>query len=336
MKVFELREATGIGGLVPAERPDPAPGSGEVLVRMKAASLNYRDLVVAKGGYGRNQKLPLTPLSDGAGEVAGTGEGVRRFTTGDRVAGCFMPGWIAGGFREDYSASALGGARDGVLAEYVIFPEHGLVRIPPHLSWEEAACLPCAALTAWNALIVAARLRPGNTVLVLGSGGVSVFALQLARLAGAAVIATSSSNERLERLRELGAERLINYRETPRWGSTVREMTGGAGVDVVVEVGGAGTLEQSLRAVRGGGTISLIGVLAGPGEFNPNWIFMKSVRLQGIYVGSREMFEQMNAAIETAALRPVIDRVFPFAETPAAYRHLDAGAHFGKVVIRIG
>ena len=335
MEVFEIREATGIGGLVLAERPDPAPGPGELLVRMKAASLNYRDLVVAKGGYGRNQKLPLTPLSDGAGEVAGTGEGVRRFTTGDRVAGCFMQDWVSGGFHERYGASALGGARDGVLAEYVIFPEHGLVRVPPHLSWEEAACLPCAALTAWNALFVAARLRPGNTVLVLGSGGVSVFALQFARLAGAAVIATSSSNERLERLRELGAERLINYRETPRWGRTVRELTRG-GVDVVVEVGGAGTLEQSLRAVRGGGAISLIGVLAGPGEFNPNRIFMKAVRLQGIYVGSREMFEQMNAAIEAAALRPVVDRVFPLAETPAAYRHLEAGAHFGKVVIRIG
>ncbi len=335
MQVWELATPAGIDSLTLAERPDPEPGHRQVLVRMRAASLNYRDLIIVKGGYGRNLKLPLIPLSDGAGEVVATGPGVTRFHTGDRVAALFMQSWLAGPYREAYGTSALGGAIDGVAAELAVFDEDGLVPAPDHLSWEEAATLPCAALTAWNALFVAAGLQPGQTVLTMGSGGVSVFALQFARLAGAQVIATSSSNEKLERLREMGAERLINYRETPQWGKVVREMTGG-GVDAVVEVGGAGTLEQSLRAVRAGGTIALIGVLAGPGTFTPNWIFMKALRLQGIYVGSRAMFEAMNQAVAAAELHPVIDRTFEFTELPQALRHLEAGAHVGKVVVRIG
>lgn len=335
MKLYRLERATGIDSLEPAEQPDPTPGPGQVLVRIRAASLNFRDLVVVSGGYGRGMKLPLIPLSDAAGEVSAAGPGATRFKAGDRVAGIFMQRWLAGRFYESYGASALGGAIDGVLAEYVVFDEDGLVQVPEHLSWEEAATLPCAAVTAWNALMETGSLRPGQTVLVLGSGGVSVFALQFARLAGARVIATSGSSAKLLKLQEFGAQQLINYRETPAWGKTVREMTGGAGVDHVVEVGGAGTLEQSLRAVRGGGTVSLIGVLAGPGNFNPNWIFMKAVRLHGIYVGSRAMFDAMNRAIAAAGLRPAVDRVFGFAEARQAFRHLESGTHFGKVVIRV-
>ncbi len=334
MQAWELAAPEGIGSLALRERPDPEPGPGQVLVRIRAASLNYRDLILVRGGYGRGLKLPLIPLSDAAGEVAGVGPGVTRFRPGDRVAALFMQSWLAGPYRETYGASALGGAIDGVAAELAVFDEDGLVGVPAHLSWEEAATLPCAALTAWNALFPAGALQPGRTVLTMGSGGVSVFALQFARLAGARVAATSSDNGKLERLKEMGAAMLVNYRETPEWGRVVREMTGG-GVDLVVEVGGAGTLEQSLRAVRAGGTISLVGVLAGPGTFTPNWIFMKALRVHGIYVGSREMFEEMNRAIAAAELRPVIDKVFDFAELPQALEHLEAGRHFGKVVIRM-
>jgi NADPH:quinone reductase-like Zn-dependent oxidoreductase len=335
VNAYELSTTAGIVSLEIVDKPEPDPGPAQVLVRMRAASLNFRDLVVAKGGYGRNVKLPLVPLSDGAGEVVAVGEGVNRFTTGDRVAGIFMQSWLAGGFREEYGASAMGGAVDGVLAEYALFHQDGLVEVPAHLEWEEAATLPCAAVTAWHALFVAGGVQAGQTVLTMGSGGVSVFALQFARMAGAKVIATSGNLEKTERLHEMGAGQLVNYRETPNWGKVVRELAGGGGVDCVVEVGGAGTLEQSLRAIRGGGAISLIGVLAGPGDFNPNWIFMKAVRLQGIYVGSREMFENMNKAIEATQMRPVVDRVFPFAEAKTAMRYMESGAHFGKVVISI-
>jgi NADPH:quinone reductase-like Zn-dependent oxidoreductase len=280
-------------------------------------------------------KLPLVPLSDGAGEVLETGAGVDRFRPGDRVMGIFLQSWLAGPYRERHGASALGGAVDGVLSEYAVFAQDGLVRVPDHLDWAEAATLPCAAVTAWNALFPAGGVRAGQTVLTLGSGGVSIFALQFAKMAGAEVIATTSAEDKAERLQEMGARQLINYLETPSWGKVAREMTGGEGVDCVVEVGGAGTLEQSLRAVRAGGVVSLIGLLAGPGEFNTNWVFMKALKLHGIYVGSREMFEEMNRAIEVTQLRPVVDRVFPFDEAKAALQHLESGAHFGKVVISI-
>jgi len=334
MRVYELREAKGIDSLLLTERPDPKPGPGQVLVRMRAASLNYRDLVVVTGGYGASLPLPIVPLSDGAGEVVATGEGVTRFQAGDRVAGIFMQRWISGEITEEAAASALGGAIDGVLAEFVVFDQEGLVRVPEHLSWEEAACLPCAAVTAWNALFESGHLRPGDTVLTLGTGGVSIFALQLARLAGATVVATTGSDAKAERLRQLGAAEVINYRSTPEWAKAVRAATGGRGVDQVIEVGGAATLEQSLRAVRRGGLISFIGRVAGPGEFNPNWIFLKSVRVQGIYVGSREMFEAMNRALAAGRLRPVVDRVFAFEEAREALRYLASGAHFGKISIR--
>lgn len=334
MRVFELRQATGIDSLTLAERADPRPGPGQVLVRMRAASLNYRDLIVVTGGYGPGLPLPLVPLSDGAGEVVEVGAGVKRVKPGDRVAGTFFQRWVTGPITDEAAATALGGAIDGVLAELVVFEEDGVVHVPEHLTWEEAACLPCAALTAWNAMFESGAVRPGEVLLTQGTGGVSIFALQFARLAGATVIATTSSDAKAERLRALGAAEIINYRTTAEWSKPARAFTGGRGVDHVIEVGGAGTFEQSLRAVRRGGTISFIGRVAGPGEFNPNWIFIKSVRVQGIYVGSREMFENMNRAIAASGLRPVVDRVFAFEEAREALRYLESGAHFGKVAIR--
>jgi NADPH:quinone reductase-like Zn-dependent oxidoreductase len=333
MKVYEIREPKGVESVKLVERSDPQPAHGEVLIRVKAASLNYRDLAVARGGYGRGVPSPVIPLSDGAGEVVATGPGVTRVTTGDRVAGIFMQTWTAGGLDEEKGRSALGGAIDGMLAEYVVLNQEGVVKIPEHLSYEEAATLPCAAVTAWNALVSSGKLIAGDSVLTLGTGGVSIFALQFSKMFGARVIATSSSDEKLARVREMGASDGVNYKTTPDWEKPVRGFTG-AGVDHVVEVGGAGTLEKSMRAVRAGGTISLIGVLTGgTGEVNPRPLLTKNIRLQGIYVGSREMFETMNRAIALHQMRPVVDRVFPFADAPAAYRHLESGAHFGKVVI---
>ncbi len=334
MRLFELRQATGIDSLTLTERADPRPGPGQVLVRMRAASLNYRDLIVVTGGMGPGLPLPLIPLSDGAGEVVEVGAGVKRVKPGDRVAGTFFQRWVTGPITDEAAATALGGAIDGVLAELVVFEEDGVVHVPEHLGWEEAACLPCAALTAWNAMFESGAVRPGEVLLTQGTGGVSVFALQFARLAGATVIATTSSDAKAERLRALGAAEVINYRTTAEWSKPARAFTAGRGVDHVIEVGGAGTFEQSLRAVRRGGTVSFIGRVAGAGEFNPNWIFIKSVRVQGIYVGSREMFENMNRAIAASGLRPVVDRVFAFEEAREALRYLESGAHFGKVAIR--
>jgi len=325
MKIFEIKQASGIDSLTLAERPDPKPVHGHALVKIKAASLNYRDLLVVKGAYSRNLPSGLVPCSDGAGEVVEVGDGVTRVKPGDRVAGIFMQTWIASGLTEDKAKSALGGAIDGVLADYVLFHEDGLVHIPEHLSYEEAATLPCAAVTAWNGLITSGGLKP--------AGGVSIFALQFAKISGARVIATSSSDEKLERVKQLGASDGINYKSVPDWDKRVLEITGRKGVDHVVEVGGAGTLPKSLRAARMGGHISLIGVLTGAGEANTLPAVMKNIRIQGIYVGSREMFEAMNSAITLNQLHPVIDRVFSFEESKEAFRYMESGAHFGKVVI---
>ena len=335
MKSFELHETAGIDSLTLVERPEPKPGFQQVRIRVRAVSLNYRDLLVARGGYGRAVKLPLVPLSDGAGEVAEVGGGATRFKVGDRVAGTFFQTWIAGELTDAQAKAALGGGVDGMLAESVVLDENGVVHFPEHLSFEEAATLPCAALTAWAALISYGNLHAGQSVLVLGTGGVSIFALQFAKMCGARVIATSSSDEKLARLAKMGADGLINYKATPNWDERARQLASGAGVDHVVEVGGAGTFPQSLRAARRGGTISLIGVLSGQGEIDPLPILMKGVRVQGIYVGSREMFEAMNQAIAANCLRPVVARVFSFEQAREAYRYLESGAHFGKVVIKV-
>jgi NADPH:quinone reductase-like Zn-dependent oxidoreductase len=335
VKAWIVRDGFGIDQLALVDREVPDPGPGQVRVALRAWSLNYRDWMVITGAYNPRQALPLVPLSDGAGVIEAVGAGVRRVVVGDRVAAAFAQRWIAGPPDRDKLASALGGPGDGVAAERVVLDDEGVVKLPDHLSFEEAATLPCAAVTAWCALFEHDRVGPAHTVLVQGSGGVSVFALQLARLGGARVIATSSSERKRERLAAMGAWHTLDYRADPQWGRTVRSLTG-AGVDHVVEVGGAGTMEQSLHAVRTGGTISIIGVLAGAaGPIALTRVLMNAVRLQGVVVGPREAFERMNAAIAAAQLRPVIDRAFAFDELPAALAHLESGAHFGKVVLRV-
>jgi NADPH:quinone reductase-like Zn-dependent oxidoreductase len=327
----------GLDNLIIEELPMPSPGPGEVLVRLRAAALNFRDTLTVVGGYGSRQKQErLIPLGDGAGEVAELGVGVTSWQRGDRVIACLMPNWQGGEMSEEKSAASLGGSIDGCATEYQIFPATGLVRTPEHLSDIEAATLPCAALTAWSAVISQGRVGPSDTVLTQGTGGVSLFALQFARLAGARVIATSSRPDRLQRLLELGAGEVINYREVPDWGRRARALTGGRGIDHVVEVGGAGTLAQSIRAVRVGGTLSLIGVLGGAKpDFNLAHVVMQNIRLQGVTVGSRDQLEHMLAAIAAHKLKPVIDRVFPLAEIRAAIEHLGAGRHVGKVCISL-
>ncbi|HEV3203183.1 MAG TPA: NAD(P)-dependent alcohol dehydrogenase [Gemmataceae bacterium] len=336
MKVFEIQNSFGLDSLTLTERPQPNPGHGQVLLKMRAFSLNYRDLLMVKGLYNPKLKLPFVPFSDGVGEVVKVGEAVTRVNKGDRVAGIFMQKWIAGELSESKARSALGGGGDGMLAEYCVIHEEGVVPVPEHLSDEEAATLPCAGVTAWHAVITEGKLKPGDVVLIQGTGGVSIFALQFGKLAGARVIATSSSDAKLDRVKGMGASDGINYKTIPDWGEKVREFTGGVGVDHVVEVGGAGTLLQSLRVVRPGGWISLIGILSGGGgQVNPVPILMKSVRTQGIFVGSREMFEAMNRAIALHKLRPVVDRVFPFTQAREALRYMESGAHFGKICVRI-
>jgi NADPH:quinone reductase-like Zn-dependent oxidoreductase len=334
MKAYEIRDAFGVDALALSERPDPAPGPGQVVVKTHAVSLNFRDLLVVKGEYSRKLPLPMTPCSDCAGEVSAIGAGVTRVKPGDRVAGIFMQTWIEGEVTESKARSALGGAIGGVLAESVLFHQDGLVPIPAHLSFEEGATLPCAAVTAWHALIAEGALQPGDTVVTLGSGGVSLFAIQFAKLAGARVISTSSSDAKLSRLCALGASDGINYKTTPDWDKRVRELTG-VGADHIVEVGGATTLPKSLKCVRMGGTISLIGNVGGNGDVNPLPLIMKNARMQGIFVGSRAMFEAMNRAIASSGLRPVIDRVFPFDQARDAMHYMESGVHFGKICIKV-
>jgi NADPH:quinone reductase-like Zn-dependent oxidoreductase len=338
VQAYRPLEKFGIDHLVVSESPPETLTYGQVRVKMHAASLNYRDLMIVKGEYNPNLRQPtgLIPLSDGAGEVIELGEGVKRFQIGDRVAGLFFQNWLAGECDEQKAKSALAGSIDGVLTTYKVFPEDGLIALPPYLSYEEGATLPCAALTAWNGLIFSNGLKAGDSVLIQGTGGVSIFALQFAKISGAKIILTSSSDEKLARGEQMGADHLINYKKEPKWESKVKELTAGKGVDHVVEVGGAGTLPKSLQAVRIGGKIALIGVLSGrTGEVNPIPLLMKNVRIQGIYVGSKEMFENMNSALSLHQVRPVIDRVFPFAETKQAFSYLESGSHFGKIVIKI-
>jgi len=336
MKAYEVQKF-GIEDLALVERDQPQVKPTEALVKFHAASLNYRDLMVVTGTYNPRMKLPAVPLSDGSGEVVAIGDSVTKWKVGDRVMPIFAQQWFDGDTSEEKRRTSLGaGAQwDGVLREFGAFDETGLVRIPDHLSFEEAACLPCAGVTAWHALAMSGRLKAGETVLTLGTGGVSIFALQFAKLFGARVISTTGSEEKVERLRQLGADEVINYRSREDWDSAVVEMTDKRGVDHVVEVGGSGTLGKSLASVRLGGHVAMIGALTGPGDFNPITVFMKAVRLQGIFVGSKAMFEDMNRAIEVAKLKPVVDRVFDFGEAREAMKYMQTGAHFGKVVISI-
>jgi NADPH:quinone reductase-like Zn-dependent oxidoreductase len=327
----------GIDSLEFAEREIPQPSPGEVQVRIRAISFNYRDLMMVKGLYNPKMKLPRIPCSDGAGEVSAVGEGVTAWKPGDRVAGAFMQNWLDGPLTPAKAKGALGGDIDGMAAEYVVLKESGLVRLPSHLNFEEAATLPCAAVTAWNAL-AAGKLRPGATVLIQGTGGVSIFALQLARLMGARVLGISGSSAKLDRARSLGLDAGHNYRENPEWDRWALEQTGGEGVDLVVEVGGVGTLARSLRSIRMGGAIAQIGVVAGPSNFPEPLplavILHKQVRIQGIYVGSRRNFEEMNKAIALAKLRPVAES-FSWSQAREVLARMEAGSHFGKLVLTV-
>lgn len=334
MRVWELAAPTGPDGLVPADRPDPPLGPGDVRVAVRAVSLQYRDLLMIQGRYGRVSP-GLVPCSDASGDVIEVGAAVREVAVGDRVTSTFAPAWQGGRVTVAAARSALGAGGVGALADTLVLPAHGVVPAPDHLSHEEAATLPCAALTAWHALWEEGTLAPGGTLLTIGSGGVSVFALQFAVLGGARVIVTTRTPAKADRLAALGASAVVDTSAEPAWGDRVKAWAGGEGVDQVIEVGGHGTFDQSVRALRIGGTISLIGVLAGPAAVNLTPVLMRNIRVQGVLVGSREMFARMNAAIAHHRLRPVVDRVWPFVEAPAAFRALQSGAHVGKLVVSV-
>lgn len=336
MRCYEIQQF-GLDGLKLTERPDPKPGPGEALVRVKAVSLNYRDLMMTLGSYNPKQKLPLIPCSDGAGEVVEVGAGVTRVKPGDRVMNCFSQTWLSGLASKERNAGTMGGPLDGMLTELRVLSAEGLVHTPTHLTDEEASTLPCAGITAWHALFESGGLKAGETVLLQGTGGVSIFGLQFAKLAGARIIATSSLDEKLVRAQSLGAHELINYKTNPDWDKTAKQLTGGVGVDHIIEVGGAATLMRSFRAIRVGGHIAVIGVVSGAAsaEISVVPILMQGLRIHGVFIGSRDMFEAMNRAISLAAMRPVVDRVFAFEEARQAFLHMQSAAHFGKIVIRL-
>lgn len=334
MKAYELQQL-GIDGLKLVEKPDPQPGTRQIVVKVKAVSLNYRDLMVVKGTYNPRLKLPMIPFSDSAGEVVAVGSEVKSFKVGDRVIGTFFQNWTGGEPNEAKARTAKGaGDQPGMLAEQVLLEETGAITLPEHLSYEEAATLPCAALTAWNAVVDKGKTKSGDTVLVQGTGGVSIFAAQFATMHGARVIATSSSDEKLARLATMGITDGVNYKTNPDWDKAAKELNGGAGIDHIVEVGGAGTIERSLKAVRMGGMISVIGALSAGSGINPVLVLMKSIRLQGIFVGHREMFEAMNRAISLHKMKPVVDCVFGFDRVHEALQHMESGGHFGKIVVK--
>jgi NADPH:quinone reductase-like Zn-dependent oxidoreductase len=333
MRAWQV-SAFGIDSLEFVERPTPTPGPGEVLVAVRAVSLNRRDLMVVKGLYNPKMKLPRIPCSDAAGEVVAVGPDVKGWKPGDRVTGIFMQNWQDGPLTPAKARGALGGDIDGVLADFIVLKEQGLVAIPDHLSFQEAATLPCAALTAWNALNTV-EIKPGSTVLIQGTGGVSIFALQFARLKGARVLGVSSSYEKLERASTLGLDAGLNYTDNPNWDRWAHDQTGTEGVDLVVEVGGLGTLTRSLKAIRMGGTVAQIGVLAAGAESIPiGLILHKWSRIHGIYVGSRRDFVEMNRAIALAELRPVGEE-FDWSQTREVLERMEEGSHFGKMVLTI-
>lgn len=336
MKVFQIQEDWSMDHVKLAQRADPKPGPGSVLLRMRAAALNYRDLLVPLRGYGsKTGTLPLIPVSDGVGEVVAIGSDVTRVAVGDRVCPLMIQTWISGPPSEARLHGTLGGPRDGVMAEYMVLSEKTVVKVPDHLSDEEAATLPCAALTAWSAIVTEGHVKAGDRVLVQGTGGVALFALQFAKCQGAHVIVTSSSDEKLQRARELGADEGINYRSQPEWGKAARKLAGDEGVDLIVDLGGRETLPQALRAIRAGGTICLIGVISGNAMNVPlGPIVTRNIRMQGVTVGCRDGFEAMNRAIHQHRIRPVVDRVFAFDELKAALDCLATRSHFGKICIR--
>lgn len=334
MQAYEIQNFS-LEGLTLVEREKPQPQKGEVLVRVHAVSLNYRDWMMLNGWYNPKQPLPLVPLSDGAGEIVALGEGVQSWKVGDRVAGCFFQKWLAGEpVGADIRSSALGGPLPGMLAEYVTLAENGIVPLPEHLSFEEGATLPCAALTAWHALNLDGNLA-GKTVLLEGTGGVALFALQLAKIMGATVIITSKSDEKLKLAKTLGADEAMNYITFPEWEKNVRALVPD-GVDLAIELGGKTTLPKALATMRMGGIMAVIGVLSGAKtEIEITRLLMNSIRLQGIFVGSRSMFLDMNRAIAHARLRPVIDAIYPFQHVKEAFEKLASGSHFGKIVITL-
>jgi NADPH:quinone reductase-like Zn-dependent oxidoreductase len=338
MRAYELHPREGFDALTLVEREPASLRPHDVRLRVEAVSLNYRDLSIARSAARRPpQGRHVIAASDGAGTVTEVGEAVTRVRVGDRVAAIFFPEWITGPIEAVYHTKALGGNVDGMLAEEAVAHEQALVLVPVHLSMEEAATLPCAGVTAWHALFESAHVGPGSTVLVQDTGGVSIFGLQLAKAAGARVVVTSKSEAKRARARAMGADHVIDYQATPNWGEAAFGWTGGVGVDVVVEVGGRGTFDQSVAALRPGGTMSLLGVLTGiKGEVNTYGIFHKGLNVRGIYVGSRAMFERLNRALPTTALRPIVDRVFAFTEARSAYEYLASGSHFGKVFVRVG
>ena len=338
MRAYEIQPGIkSLDALRRVDRPEPQPGPSDVMIRVRAAGLNRRDHSVIHGIYaGPPLTRPMIPLSDGAGEVVAVGAEVRRFKVGDRVASCFFQRWNDGPFTASVRGSELGAQNDGMLAELVALNENGVVAIPGLLSFEEAATLPCAAVTAWHALFARGGLKPGEWVLALGTGGVSVAGLQLAKAAGARVVITSSSDAKLERARALGAEGMVNYKTTPDWPTEVLRLTDGQGAHQVLEVGGSATLPGAIEAVRPGGWIHQIGFVSGREvALNLPRFVAKDATWRGVYVGSRAMFEAMNAAIAASRVRPVVDRVFPFEEARAAYEYQGSGAHFGKVVIAL-
>lgn len=333
MRSWEF-DAFGFDHLKLVEKTEPNPGPGQVLVDLSAWSLNYRDIMMVTGVYNPKLRLPMTPLSDGAGTIVDVGPGVKEWKVGQRVAGCFMSGWREGELDDAKAATALGGALPGVAATRMLFDAEGIVEVPDHLSFEEAATLPCAGVTAWQSLVNFGRVTAGEQILIQGTGGVSLFALQFAKMHGATVLATTSQPAKADRLTSLGAGGVVNYRDVPEWGKEIAKRSG-RGVDLVVEVGGAGTLAQSFRAVRTAGKIVLIGVLAAnEAGVNPIPVLMKAITVQGIFVGSRAMFREMNRAIAASRMTPIIDRAFRFDELPAALAYQQSGKHFGKVCLK--